>query len=164
MGTDLWEEQLGLSPLSWKAADIAIAATAFLLISWPLLQYAQKACGSNLVEQPEVFTNIASKSFSDRLFLVVTAAVTEELFYRGYAIGIGQPILGSVWLAKALSIIVFTLCHVRWGLSHLFTVFWASLIFSGIFLYPQFTGLYHCSCMHRRSWFAASSSHYGSSQ
>jgi membrane protease YdiL (CAAX protease family) len=145
-GTDLWEEQLGLSPLSWRAAAIAIGATAFLFVSWPLVQYVQKACGGDLIEQSETFTNIANISFSYRLFLIVTAAVTEELLYRGYAIGIGQHLLGSVWLSTALSIIVFTLAHVRWGLSHLFTVFWGSLIFSCIFIYTQ--SLWACIIAH----------------
>lgn len=73
-------------------------------------------CELNLVPLQQ---SLLRPPLGHRSFVVMTAAVTEEVLYRGYAIGVGQHLLGSTWLACALSIAAFTLGHLRWGLAHL---------------------------------------------
>jgi membrane protease YdiL (CAAX protease family) len=51
-----------------------------------------------------------------------TAAVTEEILYRGFAIGIGKAFLGNTLEAATLSVVIFTVTHFRWGFSHMLSV------------------------------------------
>ena len=51
---------------------------------------------------------IYSLSVPRRLFIVVTAAVAEEVLYRGYAIGIGQYIWGGLTIAFVVSLVVLS--------------------------------------------------------
>ncbi len=146
IGTDLWSEQLGLTPLSWSAFFMSFVATTVLFVSWPLLQYVQQIFGGISTEQSKAFARITNTPLNYRVFLVVTAAVTEEVLYRGYAIGVGQHILGNIWIASIVSIVAFTLAHIHWGLSHLLTVFWAALVFSCLFIYTQ--SLWACIFAH----------------
>ena len=104
------------------------------------------ALGGVSIEQSQQFHKMASLSFGYRLFIVVTAAVVEEILYRGYAIGIGQSLVGGILPATFLSIVVFTLSHFRWGLSHLLSVLWSALALSLLFV---FTGnLFSCIAAH----------------
>ena len=146
IGTDLWSERLGLTPLSWSAFFMSIVAITVLLVSWPLLQYLQQVIGGISTEQSKTFTRITNSPLYYRIFLVVTAAVTEEVLFRGYAIGIGQHIFGDLWIASIVSIVAFTLAHIRWGLSHLLTVLWGALVFSCLFIYTE--SLWACIFAH----------------
>lgn len=85
-------------------------------------------------ETTEQFRKIAALSLPQKVLLVLTAGVTEELLYRAVAIGFGSQLLGSLWLAVALSLAAFTLGHLRWGSGHLLPVLWAGAVMSGLFI------------------------------
>lgn len=94
----------------------------------------QKALGGVSVEQTELFSRLAKLSFGYRLFIVMTAAVVEEVLYRGYAIGVGRYVFGSLFIAILVSLAAFVAAHFRWGMSHLLSVFWPGLVLSLLFV------------------------------
>jgi membrane protease YdiL (CAAX protease family) len=73
-------------------------------------------------------------SFGHRCFIVITAAITEEVLYRAYAVGVGQLLLGSVWVACALSVAAFTLAHYKWGIAHMVSVLVPAVAFTLLFV------------------------------
>jgi hypothetical protein len=85
-----WSDSLGLRVPSWQMLLGAATATFAVLLAWPFLQYIQRKARGNLVTDNVVFRKIVALPLAYRLFLVVTAAVTEEILYRGFAIGIGK--------------------------------------------------------------------------
>ena len=95
-----------------------------------LIQYA--------LRQPfgdrEGFNRIAVRSWSLRLLVVVTAAVVEELLYRGVGVGFGGHVVGGAAMAAAVSTLAFTAAHFRWSPSHLIQVFVASMVLSGVYV------------------------------
>jgi membrane protease YdiL (CAAX protease family) len=129
-----WSRSLGLTAPGWHAVVGAAAATFAVLPAWPLLQHIQRKSGGRLVTENVVFQKIVALPLVYRLFLVATAAVTEEILYRGFAIGIGKVLLGNTLEAAALSVVIFTVTHFRWGLSHLLSVLWAALVFTCLFV------------------------------
>jgi len=129
-----WSRSLGLRVPGWHAVLGAAAATFAVLPAWPLLQFIQRKAGGRLFAENVVFQKIVALPLAYRLFLIATAAVTEEILYRGFAIGIGQALLGNTPAAATLSVVIFTVTHFRWGLSHLLSVLWAALAFTCLFV------------------------------
>ena len=55
-----------------------------------------------------------------RYAAVITAAVTEEILFRGYPIERLQELTGKVWLAAAMPLLVFVVAHLGcWSAGHL---------------------------------------------
>lgn len=78
--------------------------------------------------------------------MVVTAAVVEEVLYRGYAIGIGQHVWGSLAVAFVVSLFVFVVVHFSHGMIQLITVFWIALLMSLLFVLTN--NLFACMLAH----------------
>ncbi|GAB3361827.1 CPBP family intramembrane glutamic endopeptidase [Lysobacter tyrosinilyticus] len=130
----LWFRQMGVQIPTWPHAAAALLAILAKLASTPILLRIQRAFGGVAIQQTERFQRIRSLSISHQLYIVITAAVTEEILYRGYAIGIGRHLLGSLSIAIAASLGAFVISHFRWGASHLFPVFVSGLILSILFV------------------------------
>ena len=129
--------QIGLGTINLGNIAIGLGTGLIVVLLWPVLQKLQVILGGTKTEGSEQFQNLISLSRSDRVFLVVTAGFVEEIFFRGYAIGIGQEIFGSLWIALSVSSICFTMGHFRWGKSHLITVFLVGVFLSTLFIYTQ---------------------------
>jgi membrane protease YdiL (CAAX protease family) len=125
---------LGWMAPSWRTAFGAATASVGTLVAAPILNYIQDKFGKQNIFRNVTFMEIISLSIPYRLFLVVTAAVTEEIVYRGFAIGVGENILGSRALAVALSLLVFVAAHFRWGLAHMLSVLWAAIVLTTLFV------------------------------
>jgi membrane protease YdiL (CAAX protease family) len=132
--------------LTWQALGLAILTTATLLIVLSAYVSARGKFASASAEQIKLQQSLFCLPLAQRCFVVVTAAVTEELLYRGYAIGIGQHLLGSVWLACVLSVAVFTLAHLRMGLANLVPVFACALAITLLFTVTN--NLWSCIVVH----------------
>lgn len=76
----------------------------------------------------------AALPWCSRFFLVLTAAVVEEVLFRGIAVGIGREHFGLL-AALLLSIIAFVLVHFRWSVSHLPTVAMAGTVLGALFVF-----------------------------
>lgn len=96
--SEAWRAHVGLEWPTWQSLGLAILAAAILLIvlsAYVSLQAKFRIASPKGIELQQTALRMP---FSHKCFLVATAAVTEEVLYRGYAIGVGQHLLGSVWL------------------------------------------------------------------
>ena len=141
-----WRVRVGLEWPTWQSMGLAILAAAILFVVLSAYVSVRGKFGAASPKQLELQRNLLRLPFGHRCFVVVTAAVTEEVLFRGYAIGVGQHLLGSVGLACVLSIAAFTLGHLRWGLAHLVTVFVSALVITLLFTFTQ--NLWACIVVH----------------
>ncbi len=141
-----WLAYLGLAWPAWANIGLAVLAAAIMFIVLGLSQYFQRRLGASSPKQAEQYKTILNLSYGHRSFLVVTAAVTEEALYRGYAIGVGQHLVGSIWLACILSVVAFTLAHIRWSFVHLPPVFISTLVLTLLFVFTH--NLWVCIIAH----------------
>lgn len=132
-----WRMYVGLEWPTWQSVALAILAATILIVAFGAYASLRSRLGSASPEQLEIQQTLLHLPFSRRCFVVVTAAVTEEVLYRGYAIGVGQHLLGGLWLACILSITVFTLAHFRWGFVHLIPVLLCALVITLLFVFTQ---------------------------
>ena len=126
--------RLGIGWPTWSGFGLAILAAVFTIAAMGVHFYVQCHHGkpSRALHQYQALLQL---SVGYRCFLVVTAAVVEEVLYRGYAIGIGQYLVGGLWVACALSVVAFTLAHYRWGVAHLVPVLVSAVAFTALFVY-----------------------------
>lgn len=125
---------IGLETPDIRAIVLSVAAGFCILTSWPVVDAILRARGWHTTIEKDVFNKLISHSLPYRAFLVLTAGVTEEILYRGYAIGIGSQIFRSMTIALFVSLFVFVASHFRWGFSHLISVLWAGFILSLLFI------------------------------
>ena len=144
----IWRTALGLAWPTWQIVGLAVVAAVVLLLAIVASQYllAKYRLLTPSPKQVELQEQLVHSPFSHRFFVVVTAAVTEEVLYRGYAIGVGQHLFGSLWLACILSVAVFTLAHIRWGFANLIPVFLATLVITLLFAFTK--NLLACIIVH----------------
>jgi membrane protease YdiL (CAAX protease family) len=117
-----WERKpwswLGLRPLSWRAALLAVALGVALSITVPTLTVAVIRL---LPPSPGGTVESVASSGSAWLLLVgvLTASVTEELLFRAYLIERLTRLTGSRWLGALLSLAAFVAFHLEgWNLGH----------------------------------------------
>jgi membrane protease YdiL (CAAX protease family) len=114
-------ESLGVRPVSIETLVLGVATamgTLFLFAAIGVIRRTKGLPNAGIV----MFSRVTALAPLHKLFLVVTAGVTEEILYRGYAIGMGQVLFGSIGVAASLSLLVFTLAHLNWHASHLISV------------------------------------------
>lgn len=72
------------------------------------------------------------------VLVVITVAVTEEVLFRAYPIERIAEMTGSVWIAAAVSLIVFILLHVpMWGVGHIFNIGGISIILVALYTWQR---------------------------
>lgn len=135
-----WEGQglasIGLAHPGWRSLGIGVLAGIVMLPLFPLIPAILGRFGV-AVNNAETFKQIAQQSFGQRLFLVLTAAVVEEILYRGYGIERMTLWVHSEWLAAGISVVAFTAAHFRWGAGHLITVFLVACGFSALYVWSR---------------------------
>ena len=145
-GSSSWKSELGIALPTGLGLLGSALAILLSLAAWPLLQRFQRFLGGAPSDQSLLYRKIVSLPVAQRLFIVLTAAVVEELLYRGYAIGMGELVLGNLWGAFAISVVVFVLGHFSWGVSHLLSVLWITMVLSLLFLVTH--DLFACVVTH----------------
>jgi membrane protease YdiL (CAAX protease family) len=128
-----WPATIGLVALGWQSLGAALIAAVLMLAGWPATQLVQRKLGGSAAGATESFKKIAALPFWYRVFLVLTAAITEEVLYRGYGIGVGKLLFGDTSVALVISLFAFVAAHFRWGLGHLLPVLWAGAVLSALF-------------------------------
>jgi uncharacterized protein len=68
---------------------------------------------------------------------VLRAGISEEVFYRGFAISRLEEMLGSKWIAAAISLILFAGFHYRQGWPGIFLAFTIGAVLTGFFLWKR---------------------------
>jgi membrane protease YdiL (CAAX protease family) len=88
---------LATTPLWWLLGAVMTAALVI-----PLRDHIDTTPAEALTTLP----------LAARIAIVLTAPVTEELFFRGYAVERLTELTGRMWLAAALSTVVFACLHI----------------------------------------------------
>lgn len=141
-----WLSDMGFTPFGWRDLLVTIVAIFAMLGGAVVLQLCVAKLGFDRASGSELQKKIYALPARYRVFMIFTAAVTEEVLYRGYAIGIGKDVIGSLPVAFAVSLVVFVAAHFTHGARALVTVFWISLVMSLLFV---FTGnLFTCMLAH----------------
>lgn len=145
-GGAAWLGHIGVKPFGWFDLASTVVAIIAMLVGMIALQILVAKLGFKDKDGSKLQQKIYNLSVPHRFFIVVTAAVAEEVLYRGYAIGIGQDVWGSLAIAFIVSLIVFVAAHFTHGAKALVSVFWVSLVMSFLFIYTG--NLFACIIAH----------------
>ncbi|HUB89386.1 MAG TPA: CPBP family intramembrane glutamic endopeptidase [Dyella sp.] len=145
-GGAAWLGRIGVKPFGWFDLASVVVAVIAMVVGAIALQILVTKLGFKDRDGSKLYQKIHSLSVPRRLFVVVTAAVAEEVLYRGYAIGIGQDVLGGLTIAFVVSLFVFVAAHFAYGAKALATIFWISLVMSFLFIYTG--NLFACIIAH----------------
>jgi membrane protease YdiL (CAAX protease family) len=101
-----------------------VADTRSRLLS-PLLRITESTQINQLLQTPLWW----------RILSTVRAAVSEEVFYRGFGLQEVERLMGGKWIGAAVSLAFFTLAHApAWGWTHLIPAFLGGLLLTLLFL------------------------------
>lgn len=116
-------------PLALLTGVLIIACLALIYeVIFPALHWSESQPLAQVLKIP----------FWLNCLIVVRAAVSEELLFRGYAVERLQELTGSRFAAGALSCTVFTLDHVSyWGWSHVLVAGVAGAILTVFYLWRR---------------------------
>lgn len=131
---DTWQASLGVAHLTWGGIGWGALAVVVIFAAMGAQLYVQQGRGKQSEQQRALYHALLRQPLGHRCFLVTTAAVTEEVLYRAYAVGAGAAVFGSLWLACVVSVIAFTLAHFRWGLAHLLSVLVSAAVLTALFV------------------------------
>ncbi len=145
-----WGERLPPASIGWQRPtwqDVGWGTLGFLIgallfaCTAPLLQ----AVG--LGNTNAGIARLAQSSPATRLLIVVTAAVTEEILFRGYPIERLTTLTGRLPLAAVLTWALFTLLHLPfWGWGGALQIgLWSGIV---VWLYARRRRLFACIWMH----------------
>lgn len=111
------------------AGMLILAALALIYyVLFPLLHWSEQQQISHVTAMPYWLS----------VLVVVRAAVSEEILFRGYAIERLQQLTGSRSLAGAVSCLVFTLDHIGfWGWHHVFIAGLAGAMLTLLYLWRR---------------------------
>ncbi|MGH8371404.1 MAG: lysostaphin resistance A-like protein [Gammaproteobacteria bacterium] len=121
-----------------RIRDYAIGVVAGVLILTVLgLMYYVVFPLLHWTEQQQI-NQVASMPYWLNVLIVVRAAVSEEILFRGYAIERLQQLTGSRAIAGIVSCSVFTFDHVGfWGWHHIFIAGFAGAILTLLYLWRR---------------------------
>jgi membrane protease YdiL (CAAX protease family) len=134
VGVGDWQARLGVIWPTWGGLGWAILAAVVVFGALGASLQVQRGAGRQSRGRSAQYQALLNLSFGHRCFIVITAAITEEVLYRAYAVGVGQLLLGSVWVACALSVAAFTLAHYKWGIAHMVSVLVPAVAFTLLFV------------------------------
>jgi membrane protease YdiL (CAAX protease family) len=90
------------------------------------------------LEQPETLSAVSRLSWPVRLGIVGTAAVAEEILWRGYPIERLSEVTGNVWIGAAVSGFVFLAVHYpAWGLVGAIPQAVFTLVLLGVYVWSR---------------------------
>lgn len=119
-----WDGVLGLL----TGVLILVALGLIYYVLFPLLHWSEQQQISQVAIMPR-WLNV---------LVVVRAAVSEEILFRGYAIERIQQLTGSRSIAGLLSCLVFTLDHIGfWGWHHVFIAGLAGALLTLLYLWRR---------------------------
>lgn len=133
-GSGGWHAHLGIAWPTWGGVGWAVLAAVVVLGAFGISLHVQRKTGRQSQSQSAQYQALLNLPFWHRCFIVITAAVTEEVLYRAYAVGVGQLLLGRVWVAGVISIAAFTLAHYKWGIAHMVSVLVPAIVFTLLFV------------------------------
>jgi membrane protease YdiL (CAAX protease family) len=136
---------IGLRAPAWKEWPLALgmgaatlACLAFIYyVVFPALHWSEN----------QQLAQLSTIPYWLNCLIVLRAAVSEELLFRGYAMERLQELTGNRFIAGAISLTVFTLDHVGyWGWGHVLVAGVAGAIFTIFYLWRR--NLWACMLAH----------------
>ena len=130
---------IGFRPLTWKGVVIGIVA-ALVLTAIQILQFAVIVPLFHLDTAAILARrqSIMNTPYWYRILLVLRAAVTEEVIYRGYLIEKVRQLSKSTTAAVILSVAAFTYSHLSgWGPVQLIAVGGGGLVFALLYVWKK---------------------------
>ncbi len=124
---------LGLASPSGASGIWGLGGAGAILVAMALTSAALRAFGLPFGDKAG-FDQILGLSFGYRLFIVITAAVQEEVLYRGGALTFGVDAFGSPYVAAMVAVAAFTLAHFRWRAAHLINVAISGTLLTALYL------------------------------
>jgi membrane protease YdiL (CAAX protease family) len=141
-----WLQNFGVQAFGWSDLLGALVVVVASIAGAVCLQLLQRKLGIKNAEGAKLQQKIYGLSARHRFLVVITAAVVEEVLYRGYAIGIGQHVFDSLAIAFVVSLFVFVIVHFSHGVFQLVTVCWIALLISLLFVITN--NLFACMLAH----------------
>lgn len=145
-GGGAWLARMGVKPFGWLDLGSTAVAIIVMLVGAVALQVLMAKLGFKDKKGSKLQQKIYGLSVPYRLFIVITAAVAEEVLYRGYAIGVGREVFGSLAIAFVVSLVVFVAAHFTHGAKALAGIIWISLVMSLLFVITD--NLFACILAH----------------
>lgn len=114
-----WERRglgsIGVRRPSWRLVLLALGG-GLVITAAGLAATGAFVALSGVQQPPQGLEVLGDLSWGHKVLIVVTAAVTEEILYRGYPIERLTELTGRLWLAAAVSGAVFLAVHLPfWG-------------------------------------------------
>lgn len=127
---------IGFGRPTRQSLILGAAAGAFCFMAAGAIIALRARHGGFSDKDSDSFDQIADQPFADRFFLVLTAAVTEEVLYRGVGIAVGALLFGNILIAAAVSLAAFVVTHLgSWSLRHLPLVTILGGVLTGLYLF-----------------------------
>ena len=130
---------IGWKQLTVKTAFRGIGLGIVLFLLFGVIMTAVQALGLPLNQ--EIGQLIASQPLPFLLFIVIRAAIVEEVLYRSYAYERILELTKSKWIAAIIPVLIFMLAHLEWGVGHLIFVFFAGALFMILYISKRNLGL-----------------------
>ena len=130
------KEALPWTSLGWNTNRLlrslgrGLGLTAIVLAATVAMYLLLKSIGIHLGEE---HSNAFRPSVLVTTLIMLRAGVTEELFYRGYAIERLQSLTGITWLANLVPLALFAAGHYRQGLGGVLATFVLGAIFTAFY-------------------------------
>lgn len=125
---------IGLSTFGWRQAGLGVLFGVLGIVSMPLYVLVARKLGG-AAHNAEAFATLAAAPLPQRVFLLATAGVIEEVIFR--AVGIGALIAAGLphALAVAVPLALFVVMHKSsWGAVHLLFVTVAGALLTAAFV------------------------------
>ncbi len=124
---------IGFKKLTYETFLIGFIGGIGSMVIMGLSHFIFKKIGPNKTEN--TYGELTKLSNNHRVLIVLTAAVVEEILYRGYAIERLSLFTNHIWFAGIISTLFFTAAHVfRWSLRHLIPVFLTGLFLAFLYI------------------------------
>ena len=114
-GGGAWLMRIGVKPFGSFDLVSTVVAIIVMLVGAIVSQILLAKLGFKDKEALKLQQKLYGYSTPYRFFIVITAAIAEEVLYRGYAIGVGQEVWGSLTIAFVVSLVVFVVAHFTHG-------------------------------------------------
>jgi len=131
-------ETIGWKPLSWKSALMAVGLGVLLSLAVPVLTLLVSAIFPP--SDTGTITQVTSNFPWWMLLLgVLTAGITEEILFRGYALERLNEMTGNKWISGLISLVFFVAVHATgWNIAHIVgVVLPLGIILTGLYFWQR---------------------------
>ena len=119
----LWAEKRPLSSIGWESPTVKLTLIGVGLgVLLSLTVPALSVLSGMMIPSDEAGSIESAVQISGFIMLagVITAGITEEILYRGYALERLLDWTGSKWISSIISLVFFTVLHISgWNMAHI---------------------------------------------